>query len=138
MVQGYLGGDDCSVRVRLEGEDARLNIKSREAGARRMEFEYPIPRSDAEALLARFCPRKVEKWRHEVAVGGHVFEIDEFLGDNAGLVVAELELDDEAEAFPRPDWLGEDVTAERRYYNLALVDAPFRTWADRDALRYRD
>ena len=137
MVQGYLGGESCSVRVRIEGSVAFLNIKSREAGPRRLEFEYPLPLADAEFMLQRFCPQRVEKWRHRVEAGPHVWEIDEFLGANAGLVVAELELDSADEAFVRPAWLGEEVTDSPRYYNLALAGRPYSQWspAERDGSR---
>ena len=134
MVQGYLGGESCSVRVRIEGSVAFLNIKSREAGPRRLEFEYPLPLADAEFMLQRFCPQRVEKWRHRIEAGPHVWEIDEFLGENAGLVVAEIELEAEDEPFARPDWLGAEVTDETRYYNLNLAAMPYSRWPDRDAL----
>ena len=127
-VQGYLGGDRCSVRVRLEGDVARLNIQSIALGTTRQEFEYEIPTADADALLASFCEQRVEKIRYLVEFAGKRWEIDEFLGDNAGLVVAEIELECEDESFPRPPWLGEEVTDDRRYYNVNLVQHPFRQW----------
>ena len=133
MEQGYLGGERCSVRVRIEGDAAFLNIKSRELGARRLEFEQPLPLADAQAMLAAFCPQRVQKWRHRVDSAPHVWEIDEFLGENAGLVVAEIELGAEDEPFTRPDWLGAEVTAEARYYNLNLAATPYSRWPDRDA-----
>jgi adenylate cyclase len=134
MDQGYLGGDRCSVRVRLEDEIAMLNIKSREAGAQRIEFEYPIPVQDAEDMLARLAGPRVTKMRHHVIVDGALFEVDEFAGANAGLIVAEIELDAIDAAFPRPDWLGREVTDEVRFYNLRLAETPFSTWPDRVAL----
>ena len=134
MDQGYLGGDRCSVRVRLEGEAARLNIKSREAGACRIEFEYPIPVQDAQDMLARLSGPRVTKTRHHVVVDGVLFEIDEFAGENAGLVVAEIELDAVDAPFPRPAWLGREITDEVRFYNLRLAEAPLSTWPDRAAL----
>lgn len=134
MEQGYLGGDRCSVRVRIEGESAFLNIKSRTAGVRRLEFEQPLPLEDARAMLEAFCPQRVRKWRHHVEVGTHVWEIDEFLGENAGLVVAEIELAAEDEPFARPDWLGAEVTDEARYYNLNLAATPYSRWPDKDAV----
>lgn len=133
MVQGYLGGERCSTRIRIEGERAFLNVKSRDLGMRRSEYEFEIPRADAEAMLAEFCPERVEKVRHEVVHAGRTFEIDEFLGANAGLVVAELELGDEHEAFERPAWLGLEVTNERRYYNVALAKEPYGRWGAGDA-----
>jgi adenylate cyclase len=128
FVQGYLGGDQCSVRVRREGDEARLNIKSLALGATRQEFEYAIPVADAEALLGSFCAKRVEKIRYLVDHAGKRWEIDEFLGDNAGLVVAEIELDREDEPFERPPWLGDEVTDDTRYYNINLVQHPFRDW----------
>lgn len=135
MAQGYLnrvdgpgGGDRASVRVRLEGPRAALNIKSREPGRRRQEFEYPLPLDDARALLALCTGGRVEKRRHYVRHGAHLWEVDEFEGANAGLVVAEVELADVDEAFDRPDWLGAEVTDLQRYYNIALSTRPFDTW----------
>ena len=134
MDQGYLGGDRCSVRVRLEGEVAMLNIKSREAGAQRIEFEYPLPLADAHDMLERLSGPRVTKTRHHVVVDGALFEIDEFAGLNAGLIVAEIELDAVNAPFPRPEWLGRDVTDEVRFYNLRLAETPLSTWPDRAAL----
>ena len=136
MAQGYLndlalvdsGAMQASVRVRIEGDAAFLNIKSRELGASRQEFEYPVPVADARALLKLCVGGLVEKHRHYVEHAGHLWEVDEFLGDNAGLVVAEIELDDAGEAFERPDWLGVEVTDDARYYNLALASRPYRDW----------
>mgnify|MGYP001764790834 CR=1 FL=1 len=137
IVQAYLNDPDavnkghgrCSVRVRIAGSNANLNIKSRETGARRQEFEYPIPLSDAESLMTLSCGPVIEKIRHYVNHGGHCWEIDEFSGDNAGLVVAEIELDAVDEVFEKPDWLGCEVTEFPRYYNLALSSKPFSTWS---------
>ena len=134
MVQGYLGGEHCSVRVRIEDAAASLNVKSRELGARRLEFEYPLPLADAEDMLRRFCPQRVEKWRHRIVAGTHVWEIDEFLGENAGLLVAEIELRAEDEPFERPPWLGDEVTGQARYYNLNLATTPYARWPDKDVL----
>lgn len=123
------GHEQCSVRVRIAGLDANLNIKSRETGARRQEFEYPIPVSDAESLMALSCGPAIDKTRHYVNFGAHCWEIDEFGGDNAGLVVAEIELDAVDEAFEKPDWLGREVTEFPRYYNLALSSKPYNAWS---------
>jgi adenylate cyclase len=130
MVQGYLAGADgkASVRVRLEGDIARLNIKAAVVGARRAEFEYEIPAADARLLLDQLCVGIVEKVRHWVPHAGHTWEVDRFGGANDGLVTAEIELGDEREGFERPDWLGEEVTQERRYYNHALALQPYSTW----------
>lgn len=129
LAQGYLGGERASVRVRIGGAQAFLNIKARVRGAARLEFEYPIPLADAEQLLGELClPGRIEKIRHHVPHAGSLWEIDEFLGDNAGLVVAEIELDAVDAAFERPDWLGREVTDEARYYNVALAEHPFTHW----------
>lgn len=144
MAQGYLNDaesvvlarQNVSVRVRLEGNDARLNIKSRELGASRQEFDYPIPLDDARALIALCVGGTVVKRRHYVLHQGHEWEIDEFGGDNAGLVVAELELKAVDEVFARPDWAGDEVTHLPRYYNLNLAAHPYERWsnAERTAL----
>ncbi len=128
--QGYLSGSKkSSVRVRIEGDKANLNIKSATLGISRQEFEYPIPIEDARILLETLCQKPlIEKIRYHVPYAGHVWEIDVFKGDNAGLVVAEIELANEDEAFDRPDWLGEEVSDDPRYYNVSLVKHPFCDW----------
>ncbi|HEY0180956.1 MAG TPA: CYTH domain-containing protein [Dokdonella sp.] len=133
IVQGYLAGPPaarCSVRVRVSGADAFLNVKSATPGIVRDEYEYAIPRDDAERMLATLAGDVVEKRRHHVEVEGHVFEVDEFGGANAGLVVAELELDAADAAFPRPPWLGREVSALARYYNLHLAAHPYSQWSE--------
>ena len=128
--QGYLiGAKQASVRVRIEGERANLNIKGATLGIRRQEFEYSIPLDEANELLDTLCEKPlIEKVRYTVSYGAHVWEIDLFEGDNAGLVVAEIELTDEQEPFQRPDWLGEEVSGDPRYYNVSLVKHPYREW----------
>lgn len=136
MDQGYLGGERASVRVRIAGEAAFLNIKSRQGGAARLEFEYPLPLDDARQLLDQLAlPGRIAKRRHYLHRAGHVWEIDEFEGDNAGLVVAEIELGSEDEAFERPPWLGAEVTDDLRYYNSALAQHPYCRWAEHDKER---
>jgi adenylate cyclase len=128
--QGYLqSGESSSIRVRTAGDKAWLNIKAKRSGMTRLEYEYPIPRQDADEILDELCkgPR-VAKYRHEIVLGAHTWEVDEFLGDNQGLVVAEIELSDEAEAFERPAWLGEEVTHDERYYNFNLALRPYGAW----------
>ena len=140
MAQGYLNDADAvttgrqhvSVRVRIAGDVAHLNIKSREAGPSRQEFEYPIPLHEAEALLALCVGGRIEKQRHYVTHAGHLWEIDVFDGDNAGLMVAEIELASEDEVFARPDWLGSEVTDQNRYYNLMLAERPFSHWTQEE------
>ena len=131
LIQGYMtrpGHGDCSVRVRIGDGDAWLSVKSAVAGVERLEFEYVIPCADAEQMLARFCAGRVEKIRHHVPHDGVLFEIDEFLGSNAGLLVAEVELPAVDAEFPRPSWLGREVSDQRRYYNLHLLEHPYSCW----------
>lgn len=144
LVQGYLvsaaavtsGAARSSVRVRIGGDQAWLNIKSSTLGVARQEYEYEVPLADAEAMLAKLCDGVVEKIRHYVAHANHEFEIDEFFGANDGLVVAELELDHVDEVFERPDWLGPDVSHLPRYYNLNLIAYPYSAWtaAEREGM----
>ena len=130
MRQGYLTSDArCSVRVRVAGGQGFLNIKSGTLGIRRSEYEYPIPLAEAEEILDALCEKPLlEKIRHFVSHDQHVWEIDEFAGDNAGLIVAEVELSRPDEPFARPDWLGEDVSLDIRYYNSQLARRPYTTW----------
>lgn len=130
MRQGYLpSAPELSVRVRVAGERAWLNLKSGGLVARRLEFDYAIPLDDAEALLDALArPPLIEKTRHYVPMQGFEWEIDEFHGQNAGLVVAEIELDSEDQPFPRPEWLGAEVTHLERYYNVCLVRHPYADW----------
>jgi len=141
MAQGYLAGPPssrCSVRVRVAGEEAWLNIKSATPGVERDEYEYPIPLADAERLLATLAGDQVEKIRHDIERDGHVFEIDEFLGANEGLVVAEIELAHADEVFARPAWLGREVSDLERYYNVNLATRPYSLWtADERAAQVR-
>lgn len=129
--QGYLANTErSSIRVRLADGAAWLSVKSMTRELVRLEFEYPVPAEDAEQLLDRLCePPLLEKVRHYVPVGAHEWEVDEFLGANAGLVVAELELDDPDEAYERPDWVGAEVTHEARYYNFNLAARPYAAWS---------
>jgi adenylate cyclase len=131
LVQGYLtdAGGRCSVRVRIADDEAWINLKSARAGIERLEYEYAIPKADAGQMLAAFCVGSIEKIRHHVTHAGMLFEIDEFLGDNAGLLVAELELPSADAAFERPSWLGREVSDRRRYYNLHLLDHPYARWS---------
>lgn len=130
--QGYIvGAERASVRVRIEGEQANLNIKSATLGVRRMEYEYPVPLSDAEEMLDNLCEKpQIEKTRYLVPHGDHTWEVDVFEGENAGLVVAEVELADENEPFELPSWAGEEVSHDTRYYNVCLVKNPYRNWRD--------
>jgi adenylate cyclase len=127
--QGYLNRDKArTVRVRVAGEAAFLTIKGASVGATRAEFEYPIPLADAQALLALCDGPLIEKTRHVLTHAGTVWEVDVFAGDNAGLVVAEVELTSEDQPFVRPDWLGEEVTQDARYFNSKLATHPYTRW----------
>ncbi|MEE3009750.1 MAG: CYTH domain-containing protein [Pseudomonadota bacterium] len=130
LTQGYLSHDPrATVRLRVQGDHAWLTVKGKTRGASRSEFEYPIPTADAHAMLEEMCPEGViDKTRYRIKVGEHVWEVDEFHGDNQGLVVAEVELDSEDQPFERPPWLGEEVTDDPRYYNSALSRTPYGQW----------
>lgn len=134
--QGYLNADPArTVRVRIEGrpghEKGVLTIKSKSEGAARGEWEYPIPLLEAAELLERLCERPlVEKYRRRIAHAGFTWEVDEFLGENAGLVVAEIELPSEDTAFDKPMWIGREVTSDQRYYNSSLIRSPYSTWPE--------
>ena len=128
--QGYLSSvAERVVRVRVEGEQAMLTIKGRSVGAARGEWEYPIPLADAEQFLAQLCEQPIiEKYRRRIEFDGMTWEVDEFLGVNAGLVVAEIELTAEDQAFSTPDWIGAEVTDDARYFNANLIRQPFSGW----------
>lgn len=128
--QGYLNTDKHrTVRVRVTGDSAFLTIKGITTGATRQEFEYPIPVRDADEMLNGLCEKPlIEKRRYRVPHDNLTWEVDEFLGENEGLVVAEVELASEDQAFEKPDWIGEEVTSDPRYYNANLVQRPFTTW----------
>lgn len=136
FAQGYLNdisqvGSKSSIRVRIEGNQANINIKSLEIGLSRDEYEYPISLVEAEKMLATLAIGPViEKIRYFVKLGQHVWEVDQFLGDNAGLVVAEVELADESEQPLMPDWADIEVTHETRYYNVSLSQYPFKLWSE--------
>jgi len=128
--QGYLsGGPQSSVRVRIEDQLANINIKSATLGIHRQEYEYAIPLSDAHELLNSLCAKPlIEKTRHFVTHQGKLWEIDEFHGDNAGLIVAEVELASEDEHVDLPDWVDQEVSDDVRYYNVSLVKHPYKDW----------
>jgi adenylate cyclase len=136
MAQGYLndmaalrnGSQQASVRIRIAGAQAFLNMKSRELGHTRQEFEYEIPVGDAEALLKLCVGGLIDKTRPYVEHAGFLWEIDVFEGDNAGLIVAEIELPSADIFFDKPDWAGREVTDELRYYNLTLAERPYAQW----------
>ncbi len=128
--QGFLSTEpERTVRVRIAGDRGTLTIKGKTIGATRAEFEYDIPVADAAELLDTLCRRPlIEKVRYVLREGAHTWEVDVFEGDNAGLVVAEIELEAEDEAFERPEWLGEEVSSDRRYANSHLSQSPYSEW----------
>ena len=129
-IQGYFTTNkQCSIRVRLSGDKANLNIKSATLGITRAEYDYPISAGDAREMLNHLCTKPlIEKTRYHVRHGRHLWEVDVFSGANAGLVVAEIELAHGDEQFTRPDWVGAEVSDDPRYYNVCLVQHPYSNW----------
>ncbi|WP_447635386.1 CYTH domain-containing protein [Flavobacterium microcysteis] len=131
IAQGYLNSHpERTVRIRIKGESGFLTIKGKgnETGVSRFEWETEIPLIEAKHLI-QLCEKGViDKIRYEVQSGKHVFEVDEFFGENEGLVIAEIELKSEDESFEKPDWLGNEVTNDERYYNAYLSHNPYKTW----------
>ncbi|MGM9789710.1 MAG: CYTH domain-containing protein [Candidatus Cryptobacteroides sp.] len=131
ITQGYLSSvPERTVRVRVKGEKGYITVKGigNDSGASRFEWEKEIPVEDVRDLLKICEPGVIDKTRYLVDCDGHTFEVDEFYGDNEGLVVAEVELGDENEAFTRPSWLGEEVTGDKKYYNSMLMKNPYKNW----------
>ena len=131
--QGYISsGNGRTVRVRIRNEKGYLTIKgpSNREGLARYEFEMEIPLSDAEDLMSICEPGIIDKTRYLVRSGKHIFEVDEFYGDNEGLIMAEVELADENEPFEKPDFIGQEVTGDRRFYNAHMRRFPFKLWKD--------
>lgn len=131
IVQGYLSSHpERTVRVRIKGDKGFLTIKgkSNAAGTTRMEWEKEIPLPDAGQLLKLCEIGVIDKIRYEIPVGKHIYEVDEFFGENEGLVIAEIELEHEDEAFEKPRWLGDEVTGNEKYYNAYLSNRPYTTW----------
>ena len=129
--QGYLCAQpDRTVRVRIGADNAWLTIKGATVGISRSEFEYPIPVADAEQLLALCRPRVLEKTRYRLIVGDHCWELDVFDGDNAGLIIAEVELTRADEPFGRPLWAAAEVSGDSRYFNARLIEHPWPQWRD--------
>jgi len=128
--QGYLSSHPSrAVRVRIEGGQAVMTIKGKNVGASRGEWEYPIPMEDAQEFLDKLCEQPIiEKYRRRIPHAGFVWEVDEFLGANAGLVVAEIELPSEDQVFDKPAWIGDEVTHDKRYLNSNLIANPYSNW----------
>lgn len=132
--QGYLCSDPArTVRVRIEGDQGSLTVKGKSTGATRGEWEYAIPVLEAAELLDTLCERPlIEKYRRRIEHAGHVWEVDDFLGANAGLVLAEIELASEDETFDKPDWIGTEVTGDTRYFNSSLIRFPYSHWSNQE------
>ena len=131
IVQGYLNSNpERTVRIRIKGDYGYITVKgkSNASGTSRLEWEKEITPTDAEMLLELCEKGSIEKIRYEVPYGNHIFEVDEFYGENDGLIVAEIELADENESFLKPDWLGKEVTGDERYYNAYLSLNPYAEW----------
>lgn len=128
--QGYLNREGATVRVRIAGEDAFLTIKGKSDGISRLEFEYAIPRAEANEMLANLCALPpIEKTRYLIDFAGKCWEVDVFHGSNKGLIVAEIELNAVEEYFEKPDWLGEEVSHDPRYFNSQLASNPYCNWS---------
>lgn len=131
IIQGFLNTHkERTVRVRLKGDIGFITVKGQSTndGLSRFEWEKEVTKDEAESLLELCEPGVIDKTRYEVKAGSHIFEVDEFYGDNNGLVIAEVELNTKNEAFLKPDWLGEEVTGIIKYYNSQLCEKPFKTW----------
>ncbi|HRY32641.1 MAG TPA: CYTH domain-containing protein [Bacteroidales bacterium] len=129
IIQGYLIiGETATVRLRISDDTAWITVKGKQSGISRAEFEYPIPVADAETMLKLSPYAIIEKYRYRIPFGGFVWEVDEFLGMNHGLVIAEIELPEEAAFFEKPDWIGEEVSQDHRYQNSNLAMHPYRLW----------
>ncbi len=128
--QAYLcNTDKASLRIRSTDDKGYFSSKSMTKDIRRHEFEYEIPLFDAEFMILHMCQGSaIKKDRHLVKIDQHIWEIDEFYGDNAGLIVAEIELGHEQEAFTRPSWAGQEVSTDTRYFNMSLVNNPYKNW----------
>ena len=131
--QGYLSTvKERTVRVRTVGDKGYLTVKGLSVGATRSEFEYEISAADANEMLDSLCEKPIiEKVRYKIPFGDLTWEVDEFTGVNAGLIVAEVELSDEAQRIAKPDWIGIEVTGDSRYFNANLVASPYSTWMNR-------
>jgi len=130
LKQGYLSTNtERVVRIRVIGNQGYLTIKGINVGVTRAEYEYKIPIEDANAMLNTLCEQPIiEKLRYTIGYHGFVWEVDEFKGENQGLIIAEIELSDEGESFVKPDWIGEEVSEDPRYFNSNLIKHPYKSW----------
>jgi adenylate cyclase len=127
--QGYMLKEDAkTIRIRVKDDLSYITIKGKTQGISRSEYEYAIPLNDGNELLAAFCDAVVDKTRYNINFAGKLWEVDVFEGDNAGLIVAEIELDDEVETFDRPEWIANEVTDDVRYFNSNLSVNPYKNW----------
>ena len=127
--QSYLSLDpDKTIRVRVIDSKAYITIKGKTKNLTRSEFEYEIPKDEGEALIKEFGEGVIHKVRYHIPMGKYTWEVDEFLGDNEGLLVAEIELSSETETFDKPNWIGEEISLDTRYYNVCLMQNPFKNW----------
>jgi len=128
--QGYLNSvKERTVRVRTIDDKGFLTVKGITVGTTRLEYEYEVPVSDADEMLSELCEKPlIEKKRYKIPFRGFIFEVDEFFGENEGLIVAEVELESEDQVFDKPDWLGEEVSGDPRYFNSSLIKHPFSKW----------
>ena len=133
--QGYLSRvKERTVRIRTIADKGYLTIKGVNEGITRVEFEYEIPIDDANSLLDGLCERPlIEKDRSQIPYGDHIWEVDEFFGDNIGLILAEVELESEDQVFKTPEWIGREVSDDPRYFNANLIVNPYRNWSDEEA-----
>jgi len=131
LQQGYLSVEkERTIRVRIIGSQAWLTLKGYISDMTRSEFEYEIPLAHAQAMMADMCPFKMEKYRYRVEFEGFVYEIDEYFGDNAPLIVAEIELPSEDTEFPKPSWLGKEITSDGKFTNAYLSKHPYSSWTE--------
>ena len=127
--QGYILTDPKkTIRVRITETKCFITIKGKTTGATRLEYEYEIPKKDAEELLNNFCTAELKKNRYKIVYKNKLWEVDEFLGENEGLIIAEIELKEEDEIFEIPEWVANEVTSDERYYNANLVQNPYQNW----------
>ncbi|HVD97817.1 MAG TPA: CYTH domain-containing protein [Cytophagaceae bacterium] len=127
--QGYLYSDASkTIRIRIANKEAWITIKGKTTGASRPEYEYNIPADEAQEMLTNMTENCIEKYRYKIMVQGKLWEVDDFKGDNEGLLLAEIELENENESFALPEWIGEEVTEDPRYFNASLSKLPYSKW----------
>lgn len=128
-LQTYLSTEpERTIRARVIGDRAYLTIKGKTNNLTRSEFEYEIPKSEGESIIKEFGQNPINKVRYKIKIKDHIWEVDEFFDDNAGLLVAEIELNSESETFEKPEWIGEEISHDARYYNVCLQENPFKNW----------